>query len=73
MISKNLFGGCILFPKKSFLLGDKLSWANLYGGGANNQIMSKGGSFTNAFSSNLNFANLKMVGYSLEDKALTIL
>ena len=71
----------VLFSKKIFSWGDKLSLGKFKGGvlhgGPDDLIMSGEGGFTNAFSTNLNTVNLNfsplMVGYSLKDKALTIL
>lgn len=67
-----------IFLKKLFL-GDKLFWADLWGAAVlhvvtNDQIMPRGKeSFKNTFYSNLNTVNLMifLVGYTLEDKAVT--
>ena len=76
---KNMVG---LFPKKNHFVGRKIFWGKFMeeSCSTNRGLMIRScqerrKSFTNTFSSNLNTVNgkWKMVGFTLEDKALTSL
>ena len=64
------YGKGRLFPQKRFSRGGKFMGVLLYMGGLMIRSCQERGVSQNAFSSNLNTANLK---YSIEDKAQTIL